>query len=119
MRADFAKQCELANQDAIAHGIRPWEANPPIDRLLRKLGLRMRPPLYRSFGANMFVYGSYYGTCLGLFNWFAIWPRDSMPIPVAVMISIAAGLAFGAIVAALVVRKRRKAGLTRWNDLPV
>ncbi|MFN7166618.1 MAG: DUF6404 family protein [Pannonibacter sp.] len=118
MRADFAKRYEFAIQDAIAHGIRPWDADPPIDRLLRKLGLRMRPTLYRSFGANMFVYGSYFGTFLGLLNWFTIWSRDSTPIPVAVMISIGAGSAFGAFTAALMARKRRKAGLTRWNDLP-
>ena len=118
MQDHFARRCEFAIRDAVAHGIRPWDADPPVDRLLRKLGLRTRPPYYRSFGANMIAFGWFFGTFWGIFMWLGVWSRNSMPISVAVMTSVGAGLAFGAIMAAVVARKRRKAGLTRWDDLP-
>jgi len=117
MQDHFARRCDFAVREAIAHGIRPWHADPPVDRLFRKLGFRIRPPHYRTFGANMVAFGWFFGTFWGIFMWLAVWSRNSMQISVAVMTSVCAGIAFGAIDAAVVARKRRKAGLTRWEDL--
>jgi hypothetical protein len=114
----FARRCDFAVREAVDRGIKPREADPLFDRFFRRLGVPVRPPHYRSFAANIVVFGWLFGTFWGIFMWIAAWSRQGMSIPVAVMTAVCAGLAFGVIMAAVVARKSRKAGLPKWDELP-
>ena len=85
-----------------------WRANydPHIDRGLRKLGLRVRPPHYRSFLSTMLVFGASF--VIG----FAIIAELAKPID-----TLAIGLIFGDGMALVYHRDHRKHSLSDWDTM--
>jgi hypothetical protein len=87
-----------------------FSAAPPIYRLLRRLGIKVTPPLFGSFWSLFWSYGVLY---LGII--LIVWSQGGHPGFVLSGVFAAAG---GAIAAALVRRKARKLALPRWEDYP-
>lgn len=52
-----------------------WSANydPPMDRALRRLGLRLRPPHYRSFMRVFLGYALFFAIGWGALMWMWAW----------------------------------------------
>lgn len=102
----FDRKLQAALTELEATGM--WRANydPHIDRGLRKLGLRVRPPHYRSFLSTKLVFGASF--VIG----FAIIAELAKPID-----TLAIGLIFGGGMALVYYRDRRKHSLSDWDAL--
>ena len=104
--SEFDRKLQAALTELQATGM--WRANydPHIDRGLRKLGLRVRPPHYRTFLSTMLVFGASF--VIG----FAIIAELAKPID-----TLAIGLIFGGVMSLVYYLDRRKHRLSNWDDL--
>ena len=104
--SEFDRKLQTALAELEATGM--WWANfdPHVDRGLRKLGLRVRPPHYRSFLSTMLEFGASF--VIG----FAIIAELAKPID-----ALAIGLIFGGGMALVYYRDRRKHSLSDWDTL--
>lgn len=99
---------------AASKGVRRLEADPPVFRLIRRLGFRMRPPLYLGFGSlfawNAVLFGVLFVAGMLLLQ------RDA-PIWVPLLASVLGSLIYGVVIAALVRRKARRLELPEWEAI--
>ncbi|HEX7688251.1 MAG TPA: DUF6404 family protein [Burkholderiaceae bacterium] len=119
-RAMMSSKIDSAVRQAIAAGIRPFDAAPPLYRLAWRLGLDLRPPLYASFAVNALVMGGFYGASMGVLGllWAMSRPgwRPALALPV-LGLACAAGAIFGILMAGLMRRRAGRAGLSSWDRL--
>jgi len=110
-------------RDMRQKGVRSWTAAPPLYRLLWRLGIKVRPPLFASFRSLSVLY-----LCFFLLLWwgqgiswgsshFWWWEGGSHSIS-GLVASVVAAVSIGAIMAAIIRRKARKLALPRWEDYP-
>lgn len=116
MMSDYQARYEAALREATAAGLRHRTAEPPHFRLLRKLGLRVRPPHYTSFAANMMGHGFPFALVWGVLMWVLVW-RGAVPPPSAALAALGAGIFFGLVIAFLYRATAQQHGLSRWVDL--
>ncbi len=119
MSDDFEKRRQSAVREAISRGVKPRDVDPPLDRLLRRFGFRIRPPYYRSFAANTGFLGTFFGVIWGIVMWLFVWSGRGIAPGAAVILSASAGLLFGVLMASFIKWKKRKVGLSEWDDLPL
>lgn len=98
-------------------GIKPASYNPPLMRLLGRLGMVVRPPHFMPFWYGTLVFGVYFAVIWGLFMWLFVWPGQSMPFSEVAAQAGMAGAAFGVLMATWYQFGRRKHTLPRWEDL--
>jgi len=112
------KKIDSAVRQAIAAGIRPWDAAPPLYRLAWRLGFELRPPHYAGFASNAALLGSTYGLAMGAVGlaWAMRLPswRPAAAVPVLATAAVV-GIAFGLCMAALLRRRARLAQLPSWD----
>jgi hypothetical protein len=96
-------------------GLQPSHFNPLGDRLLRKLGCRLRPPHYRHPFMNAAAMGLWFACLWGAGMWIFIW--HDRPVLMLAAVALLAGGLFGVIMAWLIARARDRADLTPWSDL--
>ena len=96
-----------------------WKSNynPPIFVLLRKLGLNIRPLHYNTFVGNFLFASIWFGVVWGLLMWFTTWQPQNMPIQIALISSLSAGLLFGFFMAIYYKRSAKKNNLSNWQQL--
>ncbi|MFT5355067.1 MAG: hypothetical protein ACI9KE_002283 [Polyangiales bacterium] len=104
-------------EDMKARGKKESSVAPPALKMLWKLGLSVRPPLFASFGQLVVAAGGFFGVSWGLVMWFLLWD-PGMPIALAAGLSLAAGLMFGTMMAWWIRRSARKLHLPSWEDYP-
>lgn len=114
---DFEQRFNLAIQELQDAGMSKFNANPPLSRLLRGLGLKFRPPFYATFWSNVIILGLWFGLSWGAVMYLLFWRSQDMPIWIAVFGGLFAGAFFGLAMAVHFRRRARKLGLSAWHDL--
>lgn len=107
-------QYDRAVEAIISKGVRRLEADPLVFRLIWRLGLRTRPPLYLGFG-SLFAWNAVLFGVLFVVGMLVL--RRDAPIWVPLLASVLGSLAYGVIIAALVRRKARRLGLPAWEAI--
>lgn len=98
-------------------GIWVSNANPPALRMLRNMGLAARPPHYARAWPRFFVFAVFFGALWGLFMWFGQWQASGLPLTYTLAFAALAGTMFGAMMSGYYAWSRRRAKLSRWEDL--
>ena len=92
-------------------------ANPPIDRIVRRLGFELEPVIFWPFKRTVIVLGTYFSLAWGLFMYFILWRNQAgMSVKICLIASISAGVLWAVSMALTYSYKRRKLGLTTWRD---
>jgi membrane associated rhomboid family serine protease len=115
-KAEYDRKLAAALAELRATGM--WRANydPHMDRALRRLGLRLRPPHYRSFLSYMFGVGGCFGILWGI--QMLQMPQDGARSSLGVSLgALVGGLIFGGLMALWLRRDRRKHRLRDWDML--
>lgn len=98
-------------------GIWPSNFAPPALHLLWKLGIDVRPPHFAGFAANALVTGSVFALVWGAVMWWMVWSGEGMPVAIAVVSALAAGILFGLMMAGYYRYGARKHQLPSWDEL--
>jgi uncharacterized membrane protein len=103
-----------------ALGVGTYTAAPPFFRLLWGMGLRIPPPLFMGYVPLTLITGGIFAVLWGIGMWLISWRTQSdMPIWLAVVVSLLAGLLFGLGMASYYRSRSRKLPLPSWqNYLP-
>ncbi|MDO6729431.1 DUF6404 family protein [Marinovum sp. 2_MG-2023] len=117
MTTEYERRWTAAQAEMTSAGVWQSNATPPVILLLRRLGLRPRPPYYIGFWQLALVYGAFFSVFWGLLMWFLDWSARGMSVPAALLSSLVAGTLFGLILSTLTHRSRKRHGLRNWNDL--
>ena len=69
----FEERLTAAHQELESKGV--WHANynPPLCRLLRRLGYPVKPPHYEDWLTNSLAFGISFGLVWGMMMWFFSW----------------------------------------------
>ncbi|WP_019027757.1 DUF6404 family protein [Colwellia piezophila] len=113
----FPDKLEAAQKELSETKIWKSNHNPPISVLLRKLGFKIRPFHYCSFMFNFLTSSLWFGGAWGLIMWFTTWQPNDMPIQIALLTSLFAGLLFGLFMALYFKRSAKKNNLSDWQKL--
>jgi hypothetical protein len=113
----FMDKLEAAQKELSETNIWKSNHNPPILVLLRKLGFNIRPFHYCSFMYNFLTFSVWFGGAWGLIMWFTTWQSDDMPIQIALLTSLFAGLLFGSLMALYFKRSAKENKLSDWHTL--
>ncbi len=114
---DYDRKFQAAIDEATHAGIWEINANPPLIRLLKKIGLNPKPPHYGSIWTTSLGLAIWFGSVWGTMMWFALWRTDDMPLTAALVSSLCAGTIFGVLMAIQYMWGRKKHNLSKWNDL--
>ena len=116
-RMHYDKKCKLVAKELASSGIRQSNSNPPLLKLLRKVGVKVVPPHYRSFFSNALSSGAYFGPVWGILMYFMLWRYQGLHLVGALTSSCLAGLIFGICMASYYKYSARINKLTPWEDL--
>ncbi|WP_316225788.1 DUF6404 family protein [Bradyrhizobium sp. SZCCHNS3052] len=96
-----------------------WRSSyePPLYRLLWRLGLPLPPPHFASFGFNFAFTAAWFGTAWGAIMWIFVWSKVSGSGVVAITGAVVAGVLFGLIMAAHYRYGARKYKLPLWSEV--
>lgn len=109
---------EAALKLLAATGMRRSNYEPPILRLLWRLGfINVPPPHFAPFWACALLSGVYFCFIWGVLMWFLTWSRQGMSGSGALAASAFAGFLFGLSMAGYYAYSRRKHGLPPWQEL--
>lgn len=108
---------EAAVEEMRRAGIWAWNAQPPYVRAARLFGWKPRPPYYQSFWQVLFSYWAYFSFVWGVIMYLFQWRRTGQSLIADCLAALFAGLFFGLGMAAWYRRVRKRAQLTRWEDL--
>ncbi|WP_287147683.1 DUF6404 family protein [Aeromonas sp.] len=113
----FEERLAAAHQELASKGV--WHANynPPLFRLLRRLGCPVKPPHYQGWLTNVLGFGISIGLFWGLLMWFFSWqPMGMDPLFSLRQTALFAGL-FGIFMASWLWLRRKQLVLTPWEQL--
>jgi hypothetical protein len=100
-----------------ASGISRSSYEPPLYRLLWRVGLFLPPPHFASFGFNFVFTAAWFGACWGAIMWLLVWSGQDGAGFVAAIAAVAAGVLFGLTMAAYYRYSARKHKLPLWSRL--
>lgn len=116
-RMSFEEKLIAAHSELELKGVWSSNFNPPIVRLLRKAGLRVRPPYYQDFFTNLLFTSLLFNLGYGLISWFLTGQYVNKTSQQSVIEAIAGGLIFGVIISVFYLIRRKQLKLTDWNTL--
>ena len=113
---NFEERLAAAHQELENKGV--WHANynPPLCRLLRRLGLRLRPPHHERFLVNLLAFGLPTGAIWGVLMWYLGWQHEVSPA-FALRQSLLFGIGLGLLMATWLWFRRKQLKLTPWDAL--
>lgn len=113
----FAHRLAAAHRELADKGVQELNYNPPLCRLLRRLGLRLRPPHHERFLVNLLAFGLPTGAIWGVLMWCFGWQHEVSPA-FALRQSALFGIGFGLLMATWLWFRRKQLKLTPWDALP-
>ncbi len=114
----FDDHYKLAMTELEASQILPGNYAPPLHKLLRRLGMRLRPPHYASMPINMLTTGIPFGMLWAGLMWLFVWEDQvGMTVSIALWAGFFAGLLFGVGMAIYYRAAARKHELSSWTAL--
>ena len=116
-RTDFLARRDIALRLMSAKGLRHTSYAPMIHRFLWYCSIPIRPPHFASFLGNFLVMGGCFGGFWGWVMCLLIWSRRDMSASVVILLSVSAGVLFGAAMAGYFVYSARKHELPSWSEL--
>jgi hypothetical protein len=108
---------QSAIDELISAGKSSMAANPPIMRLMRKMGLKPRPVYYLGFWKTFFLFGIMFSFIWGCFMYFFFWQNTSTQLGVYFIASLFAGMLFGLLMSAYCQREKKRCKLSDWDSL--
>ena len=114
---DFDKRHRLAMEELAASTIPAAQHDPPVHRILRRMGVKLRPPHYQAQSANIAIFGAPFAVLMGLATWLFPGLMGGASSALVIPLAVLAGAIFGWLMARSCRRDARAAGLTRWDDL--
>jgi hypothetical protein len=100
-----------------ATGMSRSSYEPPLYRLLWRVGLFLPPPHFASFGFNFVFMAASFGTLWGAIMWVLVWSWLGGSGVAAAIAAAAAGVLFGLTMAAYYRYGARKHKLPLWSRL--
>ena len=97
-------------------GVRRSTAAPPLYRLFWRMGLKVPPPLMTGFWGVALLMGGFFGVFWGLVMWLLMWGRNGMPLALAALLALVAGVLFGLLMAAVLRSQARNKQIPVWKD---
>ncbi len=114
----FNKRLKVALDLLNEKGVKKYISSPLLYRCLWKLGLKVIPPPFCTFGSNFLVNAIFMSVFWGIWMIFIVW--DSGVSLIAKIISIIfVGIFIGYYKASLTRKIQRDHHLPRWEDLQV
>lgn len=113
---DYTRKLAKAFAEAQAAGMKRSAYDNWAYRGLRRLGVRIKPPVYSHLGWLMLGSGVYFAVFWGVGMHILLW-RDTTLMGVQLGVSLIAGIMFGAITALVVRFTRHRYKLTPWDQL--
>lgn len=113
----FAARYRKALQELEAAPLDRANYDPPMMRLMRRAGLRVRPPHYRGAAANALLFGGVFAVIWGLIMWVVLVAFMGIPGSVIAVVALMAGAGYGAWMAQGIRRDAAAAGLSDWRGL--
>lgn len=113
--SEFDRKLQAALAELEAAGLTGSSYDLPLDRGLRKLGLRLRPSHYQSFTLNALKWFGFFAAVTSATMW-ALDVSDRDPLLILIQVSIG-GVLFGMFMALCHRRDRRKHRLSDWDAL--
>jgi hypothetical protein len=98
-------------------GVARSNIEPPLLRLLWRLGVPVRPPHFATFGATALGMGSFFGVGWGVGMWAVLWRSFSMSGWAMAAAAGFAGALFGLSIAGVFAYRRRALALPTWEQL--
>jgi len=109
---------EAALKLLAATGLNRLNYEPPLVRLLWRMGFDVPPPHFASFFYGAVVSGAAFAVLWGLLMWFMTWRSQGVSIPWGIGMATFTGLLFGIAMAGYYSIGRRKYNLPDWNSIP-
>ena len=78
VRVSDRREIERAVAALVKLGVRRSLAAPPVYRFLWRLGWRIRPPLFQSFGTLFLLFSTGFATFMGTYMWCVRTPDRSL-----------------------------------------
>ena len=90
---------------------------PPMHRLLRRLGVRVRPPHYCPIWFNIFATGIPFAILWGVLMWLILWQSQNIETGMAFAAGLIAGAIFGVFMSLYYRWSFNRNELTQWDKL--
>ncbi len=112
----FESRLKQAHDELQQSGI--WKSNyKPIPlTLIRKLGVKIKPPHYRQFLVNFFSYSVFVSIIWGIIMWLLVWRDAQFEFYTVFVISTCVGLLVGFTMALYYKFSARYHHLSNWLD---
>lgn len=114
---DYETRLKAAHKELSEKGVWKSNYNPPIAKLLRKVGIYLPPSYYLNFFSNFMLCMVTVAPVWGILNWFLVWGDAGKPILEAVYMALLVGALFGLIMATFYLIRRKQLKLSDWNLL--
>ena len=119
-RTDFLARRDIALRLMSAKGLRHTSYAPMSHRFLWYCSVPIRPPHFASVLGNFLLMGGWFGVFFwgwGTFMCMLIWGRRDVPASMLILLSVSAGVLFGAAMAGYFAYSARKHQLPSWSKL--
>ena len=110
---DYESKVKLAHSETSQKGV--WESNfnPPIFKLMRKIGLQLPPPYYQSIQLNFIISFAFFTPVFGVISGLI----SGQSISIAIKTAVLAGLMFSVTMSVFYYIRQKQLKLTKWHDL--
>ncbi len=114
---NYQTKLQFAHKELNEKGVWKSNYNPPISKLLCKMGLNLPPPYYQTFMSNWIVSAAMFAPVWGILNWLMLWSKSDKPVLEAIYMSLIGGVLFGFIMATFYFVRRKQLNLSEWHSL--